>query len=51
MLTKEEMITEIMLCCRANNVPNDGDVFLALAFRTEPELIKICQELHIKTDK
>jgi len=48
-LTKEAMIQEILITCKANKVRAGGEIFLALAFRTEAELKAICQELHIKT--
>ncbi len=48
MIGKKAMIEEIMICCKANEVPNLDDILLALAFRSESELIKICQELCIK---
>jgi len=50
---KKAMITDILLQCKANNTPATDKVGLALAFRSESELVKICQELNIKptTDK
>ena len=50
-MNKEEMIAEILLVCKANSVPNSGDIFLSLAFRTESELKSICHELHINTER
>jgi len=50
-MTKQEMINEILLQCKANNVPTTGDLFLGLAFRSESELRAVCSELHIKVDK
>lgn len=50
-MSKEQLIAEIMLACKANNVPNDGDIFLALTFRTESELRQIARELHIRVDQ
>lgn len=47
-MNKKNMIAEILLVCKANNIKSDGDIFLALCFRSESELIKICNELHIK---
>lgn len=49
-MDKNQMIDEILIQCRANNVPTTGDLFFSLAFRSESELKVICQELHIKTD-
>lgn len=46
--TKEQMIKDILQVCKINNVPTTGDLFLALAFRSEAELSKICSELYIK---
>lgn len=40
---------EIFITIKANGVPVTGDLFLALAFRTEDELRKLCAELHINT--
>lgn len=48
-MTKEIMIQEILIQCKVNNTPTTGDLFFSLAFRTEPELIKICSELNIAT--
>jgi hypothetical protein len=50
-LTKEELFHEIILNCKANNVYIGGDLVFALAFRTRSELVKMCQEMHIKTVK
>ncbi|NQZ48713.1 MAG: hypothetical protein HRT95_00580 [Moritella sp.] len=44
----EAMITEILLVCKANDKPVNDDIFFALAFRIESELIKICHELDIR---
>jgi hypothetical protein len=49
-LGKQEMMEEIMLSASASGYRIDGDVFFALAFRTESELRQICRELHIKVD-
>ena len=38
---------EIMLCAKANGQKVTGDLWFALAFRTEAELEAICQDLHI----
>ena len=46
-MNKSAMIQEIILACKANNCPTTGDMFFALAFRTESELRKICDELCI----
>ena len=48
-MTKDEMIAEILLCVKANNLPTTGELFFTLAFRTESELKNICRELHIAT--
>ena len=48
-MTKEAMIAEILIACKANGVPNLDEVFFALAFRAESELRAICAELHIQT--
>ena len=42
------MRQEIMINMKANKVPVTGKFWLALVFRTESELKKICQEMHIK---
>jgi hypothetical protein len=47
-LSKEEMIREITSLCIANGCKVDGDMFFALAFRTEDELRDICREMNIK---
>ena len=44
---KDRLIQEILMVCKANDTPVTGDLFLALAFRTEAELIKIAAELYI----
>ena len=49
-MSKQAMIDEILIQCKANNVPTTGDLFFSLAFRTEQELKKICQTLGIKTN-
>lgn len=43
-----ELRHEIMLAVKANNVPNDGSIWLGLIFRTESELVQIAHALHIK---
>ena len=48
-LTKEQMVAEILIVMKANGVTTTGDMFFALAFRTDSELRKICRELHIRT--
>ena len=48
-MTKEQMIKEILICCKANNVPTTGDLFFGLIFRTESELKNMCNELNINT--
>lgn len=45
----QRMRHEIMQTIQANNLPVTGDFWLMLVFRTEQELVKICQELHINT--
>jgi hypothetical protein len=50
-LTHGEMIGKILETVKANGVPTTGDMFLALAFRTESELRGICRELHIGTTR
>lgn len=45
----ERMRHEIMLCVKANGNEVTGDFWFMLAFRTEAELVAICQELNIKT--
>ena len=50
-LTKTELVGEILLVMKANNVPDIGDGLLALAFRSESELRDICHALHIKVTK
>lgn len=45
---KRRLIDEILLTCKANNVPNLDEVMLSLAFRTIPELVSISKELHLK---
>jgi hypothetical protein len=44
---KAAMRQNIMLNMRANNLPVTGEFWLMLVFRTESELKKICQEMHI----
>ena len=50
-MTKAIMIEEILIACKAspNHEHLGGEVFFALAFRTESELKHICLELGIKT--
>ena len=48
MLTKDQMITEILICAKANEVYISGELFFRLAFMAEDNLRKICRELHIK---
>ena len=47
-MTKGQMIQEIFICMKANQLYISGDLFLTLAFRTEDELKNICRELGIK---
>jgi hypothetical protein len=42
------MRDEIMICCKANCLPNTDEIYLALLFRTDEELVQMCHELHIK---
>lgn len=51
MLNKSQMIDEILIQCKANNVPTTGDLFFGLAFRTESELKKMCTELNININQ
>ena len=44
---EDRMRPEIMLCVKANRHEVTGDFWFMLAFRTESELVAICQELHI----
>jgi len=44
---EDRMRHEIMLCVKANGHEVTGDFWFMLAFRTEAELVAICQELHI----
>lgn len=46
-MNRQEMISKILLCVKANGLYVSGDFFLMLAFRTERELREICRELHI----
>lgn len=45
----KRMINEIIYNCEINNVKNMGNVFFSLAFRSENELKKICNDMNIKT--
>ena len=45
---KRSLMSEILLCCKANEVLNLDELLLSLAFRTIPELIAICKELNLK---
>jgi len=47
-MNKAKMIQEILIAYKAGGGYADGDIFLALAFRSESELIAICTELNIK---
>lgn len=44
----ERMRHEIILCAKANGQSLSGDFWFMLVFRTESELVAICQELNIK---
>lgn len=50
-MSKAEMISEILLACKTNNVLDIEVVFFTLAFRTESELRQICRELYINVDR
>ena len=56
-LSKEELIKEIMLVAKTSNASKGKEVIatdnllLALAFRTQEELIKIARKLYIKVTK
>ena len=45
---KRSLMSEILLCCKANEVLNLDELLLSLAFRTIPELVAICKELNLK---
>lgn len=47
---KKKLITAILQCMAANGLYISGDLWLALAFRTESELRQICRELHINSE-
>lgn len=47
-MSKAKMIQEILIAYKAGGGYADGDVFFALAFRSDSELKAICRELHIK---
>ena len=49
LLTKKEMISEIVIHVKAGGAYIGGDMFLQLAFMPESALRKMCAELHIKT--
>lgn len=46
-MNKKQMIEEILIKARAGGAHIDGDMFFALAFRTEDELRGICREIGI----
>lgn len=48
-MSKENLIKEILMCCKASNTYTGGDLFFSLAFKSEKELKQICQTLYIKT--
>ena len=48
-MTKEDMITEILIRLKASGTHTNGEIFFGLAFRTESELRKICSKLNINT--
>lgn len=45
---QQNMRHDIMTCVKANGLQVSADFWFMLIFRTESELVKICQELHIK---
>lgn len=45
---KNNLITDILIACKANDVYIGGDLFLAIIFKTEAELVHIAQQLNIK---
>lgn len=49
--SKEIMISEILIAAKASGVYVSGDMFFALAFRTETELRQICREIGIRATK
>lgn len=49
-MSKEAMIKEILIAAKAGGAYMGGDLFFGLAFRTEAELRKICQELNINCE-
>ena len=48
-MSKSAMIQEIIICCKANNVPTTGELLISLAFMSESALRSMCHELHIRT--
>lgn len=48
-MTAENMRHAIMNTVKANNIPVTGDFWFMLVFRTDKELRKMCQEMHIAT--
>ena len=49
-MTKPQMINEIIGMAQISGTGNIGDIFFSLAFITEKELIKICNDLGIKCE-
>lgn len=50
MEAKSKLINEILQVCKASDkCPTTGDLFFALAFRTEKELRDMAHELNINT--
>lgn len=47
-MKKADMIKQIIITAKASSANPDGDMLFALAFRTVPELKKICKGLGIK---
>lgn len=48
---KDRMIQEIIIHLKANGQRVDGDIFFALAFRTDSELRQICAAAGIRINK
>jgi hypothetical protein len=50
-MNKIQMINEILLVAKANELYVGGDIFFALVFKTESELVDICKNLHVSVKK
>ena len=48
-MKKKQLITDILQVCKISDCGGRDKIFLALAFLSESELIKIAAELNIKT--